>query len=222
MSSMGLPDLPPGSQPPAPPPLATSDTVDQTAAGMTALWGLYQDNSAVIVADNVVTFGLKATANIPTYPVEQGAFQSYNKVQLPNSGTIRYSAGGSRSDRQAFLASCEAAKQSTDSYDYVSPEHTYPNMQVIGYSYDRSALNGVGLLPVDVMIQEVNPSVAATYATTVAGANGQTSITNAQNPQSNDPQTNGTQQPQPVSAGNQQALSSAAPFYNGITGDLGD
>lgn len=186
----GAPTVPNGSQPPDAPPLQSDDTASLSPNPNAPQWGLYKGGSPVIVADSVVTFGFKANSEISTYQVEQGAFQSYDKVQLPANGTVRYSTGGALSDRTAFLASIETAKQSTDLYDLVTPEVTYPNANVTDYNYDRTNTNGVGLLVVDVMVEEVRPTGMATYSTTP----GVTPVTNAKAPGANDPVNDGTVQ----------------------------
>lgn len=151
----------------------TSDDPSVTQFVSTAQWGLYKDGKPVIAADTVTALGLKATSEVSNYPLEPGAatinqnlplsVQSYNKVQLPFSGRVKFSTGGSQSDRVDFLNSVEAAKQSLDLYDLVMPEKTYPSVNVTDYEFDRRAAAGLGLLSVDIAVEEIRITAAATF-----------------------------------------------------------
>jgi hypothetical protein len=48
-------------------------------------WGIFQDGLQLVEADNVVSFGYKQNWSISTYQVEEGGFESYNKVDTPYS-----------------------------------------------------------------------------------------------------------------------------------------
>jgi hypothetical protein len=98
------------------------------------------------------------------YPLEQGAFESYDKVQTPFVAWLRFVTGGSIADKQAFLASIEAITASLEFVDVVTPERVYQSANVSHYDYRRTAVNGVGLLAVDVWVTEVR--VTATQAFT--------------------------------------------------------
>ena len=130
-------------------------------------WGIYLDGEPVVVSDNVLTFGFKKGARISKYPQEQGAFASYNKVATPAEPRIRYSTGGSALDRQGFLASIEPLIGDLNLYDIVTPEMTYPSYNVVNYDYDRNAEN-VGLLEVDVWVEEVVVAGASTFSNTTS------------------------------------------------------
>ncbi len=179
----------------------TADTISQTPSSG-AQWGLYKNGSPVIVSSSVLSFGFKAESDIPNYPVELGGFQSYNKVQLPNSGRLRYTRGGSLADRTSFLSQIEAAKQSTDVYDCVTPEATYLDMNVLDYNYDRRNNSGVGILIVDVIIQEVRQTGSVSYITTPNVA----PVTKARNGASNDPVNDGTLQTEVITNKQNSAL----------------
>lgn len=205
MSQPGLPSLPSDADFPDAPDAMDSDDDSLPQGDTRPQWGLYQDGEPIIVSDSVVTFGFKAVSQISTYPVENGGFQSYDKVQLPNNGRLRYSTGGTLADRTAFLASVEAAKRTTDLYDCVTPEITLPNMNVTDYDYDRSN-DSAGLLVIDVMIEEVVPTATATFSTTP----GVTPITNAKAPGANDPRNDGLVQAGPVAAATSATLAAAS------------
>ena len=55
------------------------------------------------VVASTVEFDFDQEWTIADYPQEQGAFQSYDKVQLPFECRVRLACGGSASQRQTFL-----------------------------------------------------------------------------------------------------------------------
>lgn len=148
--------------------LLTADDPSVSQLGSTVQWGLYKNGKPVIVAETVLVIGLKSSSDIPTYPQELGQFQSYNKVQLPFSGRIRFARGGSLADRTAFLNSVDAAKMSLDLYDFSMAEKTWPNVNVLDYDVDRKSSSGLGLLIIDVVVEEVRITASAAFSNTKA------------------------------------------------------
>lgn len=193
--------------------LLTGDVVGLGQGPQTTLWGLYQNGQPVITANSVVEVSLRVSSTISSYPVEQGAFQSYDKVQKPFEGRLRFATGGSVADRTALLASVDAAKLAlTPLYDLYMPEQTYHNVNVVDYEFDRKALSGVGLFVVDVSVQEVRPTGNVQFAQ--VGSPGGTQLNNGQDPGSNDPLNGGVQQ-------GQQASQSQAQAVNNILNTMG-
>lgn len=129
-------------------------------------WGLYLDGEPIIIADSVTAFEYKAEWTVSDYPLEQGAFQSYDKVQVPFDVRIRFVAGGSDEDRAALLDSIGAAAASLTLYDAVTPEIVYPSVNITHFDYRRTATNGVGLLAIDVWAVQVRVSASAQFSNT--------------------------------------------------------
>lgn len=146
--------------------LLVADAVTQPTQ-LASQWGIFLDGEPVVVSDNVLTFGFKKAAHISKYPQEGGAFASYNKVSTPAEPRIRFSGGGSTLDRQNFLASIEPLINDLNLYEIVTPEVTYQNYNVVNYDYDRNADN-VGLLEVDVWVEEIVVAGASTFSNTTS------------------------------------------------------
>jgi len=129
-------------------------------------WGLFdQFGDSVIAADNVLDFNYKKDWRIANYPIEEGGFQSYNKVQLPFDIVFRFTCGGSVADRQQFLDSIAAIQGDTNLYIAVTPEGPYPNVNVTNVSYPRTA-EKVGLITVELRLSEVIPATAPAFSNT--------------------------------------------------------
>lgn len=165
------------------------------------LWGIFKDGASVVTAEGVTVFDYKKDWNLPTYTQEDGAFQNYNKVELPYDLSIRFQAGTSVAVRQALLESIEAIDGSLDLYDAVTPEKTYTSCNVEHVDYHRAIDNGLGVIFVDVYLKEVR--VTATQ-----------SFTNTKAPGGAGTKSGGQKQPQPPSPPQNNGL-----FNNGFGSD---
>lgn len=146
-----------------------------------------QGQTGPILSTNAFEFSKET--RISDFPVEQGSFASYNKVELPANPTVTLALSGSQADRTQFLNAIAAACVSTELYSVVTPEITYYNYSIERYNYVRRADRGATLLLVEISLKEIR-QVSAAYSTI------QTPINLPQNPAAT-PQTNsGLVQPQ--------------------------
>lgn len=159
--------------------LMTADTLISYGAGLTPAWGLYLNGLPMIMCDTVTMMEYKRDWAIADYPVEEGSFASYDKVNIPFTSRVQFAAGGSAINRQALLDSIAAIAGDLKLYDVVTPEVIYPSVNVQRYNYQRTATNGVGLLLVDVYLVEVR--VTATTTSTGTASNSSASSLNASN-----------------------------------------
>jgi len=120
-----------------------------------ARWGIYRGGSVVVQAETVLSVDYRQEWTISDFPLERGAFESYNKVQVPYDARVRFAAGGTEDNRQRLLTSIAAIAGDLNLYSVVTPEATYPRVNVTHYDYARAAQNGLGLLVVDVWLQEI-------------------------------------------------------------------
>jgi len=103
-------------------------------------------------------------SKISDFPVEGGAFASYNKVESPASPIVTLCMTGNESERHDFLQAMHDASKSIDLYSVVTPEFTYVDYSIERYSYQRRNDRGATLLMVEVVLKEIR-QVSAQYAT---------------------------------------------------------
>lgn len=144
----------------------TRDLINFITGFLGPPWGLFLDGFRAIDADTVVSFDYNQNWNVANYPLERGAFESYDKVQTPFAVKMRFASGGSEADRQALLTSVERAANSLNLYDAVTPERVYRNVNVNHYDYKRYSNNGVGLLVVDVWCVQVRVEAQTLFTNT--------------------------------------------------------
>jgi hypothetical protein len=163
----------------------TTDLVSGLGYSNGSQWGLFSKGRAIISADTVLSFAYKQEWVIANYPLEQGAFETYDKVSTPYDVRIRFVKGGSDSARSKFLSSIASIAGDYKLYDAVVPEAVYTSCNVRHYDFHRTSQNGLGLLMVDVFLQQVRliASGGSSIASAISGAtstvNGQVSTTAA-------------------------------------------
>lgn len=92
--------------------------------------------------DSMIALDNQTRSQVSDFRVEDGGFNSYNKVQMPAQIVAVISRGGDRSKRQALLAWLNDNVESTTIYDVVTPEKVYKNMTLEGFEISRNAENG--------------------------------------------------------------------------------
>lgn len=126
-------------------------------------WGIYSRNGrSVVEFDNVVAIEYKKDFNLLDYPVERGAFESYNKVQIPYDVRVTFSSGGNLANRSALIQSIEELSGDLELYDVVTPEITVTNCNISHFDW-RRADGRAGLVLVTVWLTEVRSTVYAEY-----------------------------------------------------------
>jgi len=209
-------------------PLLTEDQPSVAQAYGSPQWGLYdQSGGQILTVDSVADIEYVRDYVISDYPQEQGAFESYNKVQTPYVAKLGFFVS---TTRRQFLNAVEDAARSLQLISVVTPEITYPSGNITHYSYRRAQRSGVTLLRVEVWVEEVRiVSGGSDPDASNAGANGSAS-SNTPTPSSAqsgpDSLTNflgpgGATTPQPIGALvpgtglTGQSTNSAAPLQSG-------
>ena len=178
--------------------LLTADLINEIAPNG-AQWGIFQNGVPVVVADSVADMSYRQEWTMSDYATEQGAFQSFDKVQLPFDARVRFNAG-SAAARSALLGSIAEIAGTTNLYDVVTPDAVYNDVSISHYDYRRTARSGLGLLSVDVWCLWI-PQQAST-----SSASGNTA-----QPSGANPVNGGVVQPTAPSATQQQTISDDFP-----------
>lgn len=142
--------------------LLTADTFTYFSNTFGQQWGIFQNGAPVVTADTVMSFEYKQEWALSDFPVEQGGFASYDKVHIPFDVRFRFVAGGSEANRAALLSSVQSIAGTLTLFSAASPESVYLNCCVKHYDYRRTSINGVGMIQVDVWLEEVQEVQSST------------------------------------------------------------
>jgi hypothetical protein len=197
MSFPYLPGIPPLLNP-GPAGLATlvAPLISKLLNILSPKWGIYKKAglglTLAITPDSFVSIDYTNTANISNYPIEQGGFAAYNKVQNPRSWMITINKGGSKTDLQSFIDTLEDMQASLDLYTILTPNKIFINANIEQITYRRDAQNGAGMISAQIHFVEIKQAQAS-YS-----APGKASAKNTKSPTSQAQQNNGQVQAKPI------------------------
>lgn len=158
-------------------------------------WGIFTaDGRPLVIPDTVESLDYRAEARISDYPVENGGFQSYDKVVLPYDARVVMICDGTNQDKTSFLLNLERARLSLDTFVVLTPDVVYPNVNIIHYDYRRTRQRGATMIYAEIWLQEIRFSNPPQFANTQQNA-ASPSLTDTQNPVSQSDVNKGTVQP---------------------------
>ena len=149
---------------------------------LTSDWHIVANGSSALVInpDTVSRFEYRGETRISDYPVEQGAFASYNRVLTPFdirmtmvcSGlnlvqqgirAIGLDIGQQPMQKADFLDTLDYMRETTDLFDIVTPDRVYESVSLTHYDYRRETTNGATMLIVEAWFQEIRVTGSASY-----------------------------------------------------------
>lgn len=118
----------------------------------------------IITPDTVTSFEYRNEQKVLTYPIEQGAFASYNKVAVPYDVRMQMVCNGQgKMTREQFISKLQQMLISTDVYDIVTPDGVLFNANLEHYDYRRESRHGVSMITVDAWFIEIRNTAIAKY-----------------------------------------------------------
>lgn len=147
--------------------LIFSDVVSALGIFGSPGWDVQLNGVSVLDFDSVVSFSFKQDSPVSDYPVEDGGFQSYDKVQLPAEIRLSVAAGGSVARRASFLQSINDEFNTVDLYDIVTPEEVYASFNFTRREVrTRESDRGVGLIIVELTFTQIRVTTTTTFSNT--------------------------------------------------------
>jgi len=181
MSLFGLPSLPPSVNLITDIVFAVADAVGIFSIFSSNQWGIFQDREMVINPDNLISVASTQDWTMADFNIEEGGFDTYDKVDTPFTNRVRMSSGGSQANRQALLDEIDAIAGNLELYDVVTPERVWSNVNFQGYELVRTSSNGAGMIIIDIVLNEIREDAGTTF-------------TNTKSPTATSPKDNGTVQ----------------------------
>lgn len=147
-------------------PKLTQDSITVTATARNQ-WGVYTTAGAqALEPDSITAIGYDAEYRVADFPIEEGGFESYDKVALPFQNRVVMTKGGTLEQRRAFLRAVEELRGDLELYNVVTPEWTYLNVNIVRVNIDRSREQGGGLITVELQLQEIRQNATASFSQT--------------------------------------------------------
>lgn len=146
--------------------LMVQDLIRRTFGLGETEWGIFLDGEPAIEFRSFVSVDYRQDWSIADYPMEGGAFQSYDKVQLPFDVRVRVASGGKLFEREQLLAEIDEMANSLDLFDVVTPEKVYVAVNCSHYDMRRNANNGVGMITLDVWFTQIRETATQQFSNT--------------------------------------------------------
>jgi len=107
-----------------------------------------------ISPDSVMEIEVSPDSEIMSHPIEQGGFESYNRVQQPIPIRLMLACRGKKMTRSEFLKALKSAREGTDLFTIATPDAAYQNMALKGYAYKQTAEHGAVTIWADTQWRE--------------------------------------------------------------------
>ena len=159
---------------------------EEFVTNFSAQWGIFDENgnsftglgqSFIGAIQSVETLGYNKSTMVSDFPVENGGFASYNKVEMPGLIAVTLSITGGSSDRTQFITEIERAINETSLFTVTTPEIQYLDYTIERYNYIRTSRKNVTMLSVELFMKQIRQ---VSVFTTANGNN----IVNPTNPSS--------------------------------------
>jgi len=165
-----------------------------------------ESGAPVLLPDTFQAFANDDTSQLSNYPVEQGSFNTYNKVDNPFIPRVVMSKGGSDAERAAFFEQVLQLRRSTALLTLITPEAIFRNINLVAFNYSKTNRTGANMLHIEMIFNEVRLAPAAQY-----------SEPDGETPPITGDQTDSVNAPSPISGGQTQTIAPtgyAAGVYN--------
>jgi hypothetical protein len=126
---------------------------------------IVRGQSAAVDFNSMQEFSAEKSSRLPDEPIEKGSFSTYNRIIEPRSITCQLSVEGSASKLQSAIDRLTDLCENDEKITLTTPEQSYPNMMLESFDYRRDAMNGRGVLYVDLRFKEIR-EVASQQTTT--------------------------------------------------------
>ncbi len=141
------------------------DKLDALIGSEPVKWGVFSPGQIEIASyDSVFAVGIQNESHIADYPLEQGAFASYNKVETPFDVTVTLTKGGTEDERATFLSDLEDARHGLTLYSVMTPERTYESVNFTTLNIQRSTREGANIIIAQLIGREVREKASAKFS----------------------------------------------------------
>lgn len=150
-------------------------------------WTLLDESGGVAVTfTSFLDIDISNEGTALSYPIEEGSFANYNKVQTPLNIRATLGFQGTPSEIGDVLSKLDEYQQATKKISVVTPTDFYRSMTLESYNHAHARDNAANFLVAELYLVEVR-EVKTRVTTTV--------ITRPKNPTSSDKTGTGKKQP---------------------------
>jgi len=131
---------------------------------------IVKGQTAAVDFNSMQEFSAEKSSRLPDEPIEKGSFSTYNRIIEPRLITCQLSVEGSASKLQSAIDRLTDLCENDEKITLTTPEQSYPNMMLESFDYRRDAMNGRGVLYVDLRFKEIREVKSQQTTTSVEEA----------------------------------------------------
>lgn len=141
----------------------TGDALDPFSIG-DPQWGIFDDGGSLVLdPDSIIAVEDTADRRVSTYPIEQGGFESYNKVAVPFEAHVIMTKGGTIDEKSQFIDKVKELTDSLKLYSIVTPEETFEKVNFVHHDKSRMSYKGATMLTISIGFIEIRESAQAAF-----------------------------------------------------------
>jgi hypothetical protein len=106
-------------------------------------------------------------SNLPSEPIEQSSFATYNRVIEPIDIKCRLGLQGTSAELQSTLDKLSELRKGMDKLTFVTPSASYQDLMLQGFDYRKDDHTGHNVLLVDLTLVEIREVATAKTTTSV-------------------------------------------------------
>ncbi len=128
-------------------------------------WDLVKDGATLVTFGSFIKLESTAEATVTDQPIEEGSFNSVNKVASPERFTVQLALTGTTGEIAAAVQTINAEVKEASKLQVISPHGATPESSLVKLQVQASRDNFYSKLVVTLTLQEIK-EVPATYTAT--------------------------------------------------------
>lgn len=141
--------------------MAQETTTLNAESGASYVYDVYMSDTqegifgADITPDSVLEMSFQAESEATSEPIEKGGFASFYKTNSPETVSLVFSFSADDARQNNALDKIRERKENYDLISILTPTHLYENMTILSYSYNRTNVDGMTMLVLQVDFQQI-------------------------------------------------------------------
>ncbi len=146
--------------------LGASEFVNSIIGSEPVLWGVFDESGESIAEyDSFVSVSYRDDSNVSDYPIENGGFAAYNKVDQPFSVRVTLTCGGDVDRRNAFTEALKRARRSLDLFTVLCEDGEFEKCNLIAVDWERRQEQGAHRIVAMCEFQEIRERSTTAFST---------------------------------------------------------
>lgn len=105
--------------------------------------------------DTLLSYDYQSSSDLPSYPIQQGSFENYNKIQNPNKANVSLAISGNKTEIRKNLIKLESFNESVDLVDLILPFKSFIGYNLCNLSHSLHEGEGISMLVVNFDLFEI-------------------------------------------------------------------